>query len=572
MTTNYRHLRSSRSAVSRRSFITGASLAVPLVAAGAAGASWAKPKPGPIPVPLAAVALGPSKYAHPGMIHTLADVEATSLRVADSAQPWLGGWNRLVVNGRSGSDWQPRPLETVIRGGDGSNYGQLFPDVHAAYQNALRWRISGEAAHGAAAVRILNAWSGMLTTVTGNADRFLAAGIYGYQFANAAELVRDHPDFEFERFRGMLLNIFHPMNEHFLTNHNGAVITNYWANWDLCNMASILAIGIFADRDDLVDRAVTYFQSGAGNGSLPNAVPYVYEDEGLAQWQESGRDQAHSIMGIGLMGAFCEMAWNQGIDCYGHDNNRFLKAAEYVAKYNLGNDVPFTPYTWQSGPSSTAPHAGWQTQTVPGEGGRGQGRPVWDQILGHYSGRKGLSTPWVSQIAATLRPDGGGGDYGSNSGGYDALGFGTLMQYPAQTGRRDSRLQSFNVPDRYVRHSGSTVRLDPTTSPVKDSQFRMVPGLASQADGRISFESVDMPGYFLRHWNYQFSLVQNDGSAIFKADTTFLPVAGLAHNYLTSFRSHNYPDRYIRHKNYGLSLTTIANDLDRSDATFRMVD
>ena len=41
-------------------------------------------------------------------------------------------------------------------------------------------------------------------------------------------------------------------------------------------------------------------------------------------------------MGIGLMGAFCEMAWNQGVDLYGYDDNRFLKAAQYVAKYNLG--------------------------------------------------------------------------------------------------------------------------------------------------------------------------------------------------------------------------------------------
>ena len=569
MTTNSPYPLSSRTAISRRSLMAGASLALPLAAFAAVGASAAKDQPRP--VTLAATA-GASTYAHPGLVHTLSDIERVSAQIASGSQPWLGGWNRLAANGRSGSGWQPRPVGTVIRGGDGSNYGPLFTDIHAAYQNALRWRISGEAAHGAAAVRILNAWSGMLTTVSGNADRFLAAGIYGYQFANAAELVRDHPDFEFERFRGMLLNIFHPMNEHFLTHHNGAVITNYWANWDLCNMASILAIGIFADRDDLVDRAVTYFQSGAGNGSLPNAVPYVYEDEGLAQWQESGRDQAHSIMGIGLMGAFCEMAWNQGIDCYGHDNNRFLKAAEYVAKYNLGNDVPFTPYTWQSGPLSTAAHAGWQTQTVPGEGGRGQGRPVWDQILGHYSGRKGHDTPWVSQIAATLRPDGGGGDYGSNSGGYDALGFGTLMQYPAQAGRRISRLQSFNVPDRYVRHAGSTVRLDPAASPVNDSQFRVVPGLASGADGRISFESVDMPGYFLRHWNYRFSLVQNDGSGVFKADATFLPVSGLGHSSLTSFRSHNFPDRYIRHQNYALVLAPMLSELDRADATYRMVD
>ncbi|MDQ0633880.1 hypothetical protein QFZ40_001789 [Arthrobacter pascens] len=429
MTTNYRYLQSSSNAISRRSLIAGASFAVPLAAFGVAGASAANDNsPGHARRPLTTA--GTATYQHPGMVHTLTDLERVSNQVSAGSQPWLGGWNRLLANGRSNSGWQPRPLETVVRGGTGENYAQMYPDIHAAYQNALRWRISGDAAHGAAAVRILNAWSGMLTTVTGNADRFLAAGIYGYQFANAAELVRDHPDFEFERFRGMLLTVFHPMNEDFLTNHNGAVITNYWANWDLCSMASVLAIGIFADRADLVDRAVAYFQSGAGNGSLPHAVPYVYEDQGLAQWQESGRDQGHTIMGIGLMGAFCEMAWNQGIDCYGQDNNRFLKAAEYVAKYNLGYDVPFTPYTWQSGPkSTTAPHAGWNTQTVPGAGGRGQARPVWDQVLGHYSGRMGLSAPWVSQIAATLRPDGGGGDYGTASGGYDQLGFNTLMQY-----------------------------------------------------------------------------------------------------------------------------------------------
>ncbi|WP_251041357.1 AbfB domain-containing protein [Arthrobacter sp. ISL-30] len=333
-----------------------------------------------------------------------------------------------------------------------------------------------------------------------------------------------------------------------------------------------MAIGIFADRDDLVGRAVEYFLNGAGNGSLMHAIPFVYEDEGLAQWQESGRDQGHTIMGIGLMGVFCEMAWNQGIDCYGQDNNRFLKAAEYVAKYNLGYDVPFTPYTWQSGPSSTAPHVGWQTQTVPGAGSRGQARPVWDQVLGHYAGRRGLDAPWVRQMAESLRPDGGGGDYGMTSGGFDALGFGTLMQYSAQTGRRIARLQSFNFPDRYVRHSGSTVRLEPTALPLGDSQFRVVPGLAGPADGRISFESVDMPGYFLRHANYQFGLVANDGSAQFMADSTFLPVAGLAHSRLTSFRSHNFPDRYVRHSNYGLRLDPVVTDLDRAEATYRMVD
>jgi hypothetical protein len=306
----------------------------------------------------------------------------------------------------------------------------MFPDIAAAYQNALRWRISGDTAHGDAAVRILNAWSGTLRTVTGNSDRFLASGIYGYQWANAAELMRGYPGFDLGRLRDMLLNAFLPLCDDFLTNHNGAVTTHYWANWDLCNMCAILSIGILADRDDLVGRALDYFENGVGNGSIEHVIPFVYDDQGLAQWQESGRDQAHTIMGIGLMGTFCEMAWNQGVDCYGYGNNRFLKACEYVARYNLGYDVPFTDYTWQSGPNTTAPDAGWNTHTEISGFARGQVRPVWDLVLGHYQGRRGLLTPWTQQFAESVRPDGGGGDHGTASGGYDHLGFTTLMHAP----------------------------------------------------------------------------------------------------------------------------------------------
>ncbi|MDR7385327.1 alginate lyase family protein [Promicromonospora iranensis] len=436
MTSREEHPNTGRDGASRRAFLAGSSLALlagisgSALAAQAAAAAPANPHGAPLGGAAGGAARRASAlaYAHPGMQHTAAQLDAAARRVAAGTQPWKGGWDRLVANGRSSATWQPRPLADVIRGGDGQNYAQMYLDIHAAYQNALRWRVSGDEAHGAAAVRILNAWSGTLRSLGGNADRFLASGIYGYQFANAAELVRDRSDFDLGRFRNMLLGIFHPMNEHFLTNHNDAVITNYWANWDLCNMASILAIGIFADRADLVGRAVDYFEDGAGNGSIRNAVPFLHaEDGGLGQWQESGRDQAHTIMGVGLMAAFCEMAWNQGIDCYGYDSNRFLKGAQYVAKYNLGNAVPFADYTWQSGPNTTAPHVGWQTHTQISAASRGQARPVWAMILAHYSGRKGLEARWVRQIAESIRPEGGGGDYGTGSGGFDQLGFGTLM-------------------------------------------------------------------------------------------------------------------------------------------------
>ncbi|MFM9557234.1 MULTISPECIES: alginate lyase family protein [Streptomyces] len=364
----------------------------------------------------------PATFTHPGMLHAYGELNRAKVRVAAGDDPWLSGWNRLTANSHSASTWTPNPQATIIRGGTGENYGILYNDIHAAYQNALRWKIAGTTAHGDTAVRILNAWSSKLTTVTGNADRFLAAGIYGYQFANAAELMRGYAGFDLNRFKTMMLNVFYPLNNQFLNNHNDACITNYWSNWDLCTMNSILAIGILCDDGAKYDQAVNYFKNGAGNGAIRKAVPFLYDSQGLAQWQESGRDQGHTMMGMGQMGAFCEMAWSQGEDLYGYDNNRFMKAAQYVAKYNLGEDVPFTAYTWGTGQNCAQ-----QTHTVISSSGRGQVRPVWDLLHYHYARRRGLSVPYITRMAESVRPEGGGGDYGPNSGGYDQLGFGTLM-------------------------------------------------------------------------------------------------------------------------------------------------
>ncbi|WP_051325835.1 alginate lyase family protein [Glycomyces tenuis] len=359
-------------------------------------------------------------FGHPGMLHTQADFDRMAAKVAAGTEPWTWGWDKLVANGHSQTGWAPRPTETIIRGGDGQNYPQLYRDIHAAYQNALRWKVSGDAAHRDKAVEILNAWSATLRTVTGNADRFLAAGIYGYQFCNAAEIVRDAPGFDLGRFQQMMVDVFYPLNDWFLVNHNDACITNYWANWDLCNMASIMAIGILTDDQAMYDYAVDYFWNGEGNGSIQNAIPFVYD--GLAQWQESGRDQGHSIMGIGLMASIMEMAWNQGLDLYSARDNAFAKAAEYVARYNLGHDdLPFTTYSW-----GTGQNCAYREQTVMGAGGRGQVRPVWEMVYGHYTQRRGYAMPNVAAMAGQHSPEGGGGDYGLNSGGFDTLGFGTL--------------------------------------------------------------------------------------------------------------------------------------------------
>ncbi|MDW4906628.1 alginate lyase family protein [Streptomyces sp. ADMS] len=371
-----------------------------------------------------ATAAGAS-LVHPGMLHTRTDLDRMAKKVKAGAAPYTAGFARLTANRHAQSGWTANPQATVYRGsGSPQNYAILYNDIHAAYQNALRWHVTGESVYGDTAVTILNAWSAKLTELAGSADRFLAAGLYGYQFANAAELVRDHADFDLARFQRMMLDVFHPLSEDFLANHNGAVITNYWANWDLTAIACVLAIGILCDDRARIDRAVEYFKHGAGMGSVKNAIPVVYDDQGLGEWVEAGRDQGHALLGVGLMGTVCEMAWNQGIDLYGYDDSRFLKGAQYVAKWSMGGEVPYTANTRRKG--AVNGWSGSESATAAAGVDPAMTRPIWAMIANHYTGRRGLSATYLTRIAAQASPEGGGGDYGPNSGGYDQLGFGTL--------------------------------------------------------------------------------------------------------------------------------------------------
>ena len=351
-------------------------------------------------------------------LHTEADFDRMRAKVAAGAQPWVDGWNKLLTTGRSHLGNDPRPLATVVRGGDGQNFSQLYIDTARAYQIAVRWKVTNDVAYANKAIQYLNEWSAALTSITGNADRFLAAGIYGYQFANAAEIMRSYEGWapaDLARFQNMMLTVFYPMNHHFLTVHNGADITNYWANWDQCNLASILAIGVLCDRQDLYDEAISYYKTGAGNGASNQAVRFIHPGY-LGQWQESSRDQGHTTLGIGLAGVFCEMAWNQGDDLYGYDNNRFLAGAEYVAKSNLAdanNDLyytamPFDPYTNRHGTGLGISPAG-----LPAT------RAVWEMVRNHYVNRLGLAAPYVTMMTKKIGPEGDGGNG-------DQLGLGTL--------------------------------------------------------------------------------------------------------------------------------------------------
>ena len=404
-------------------------------------------------------------FIHPGALNTQADLERIREAVKSGKEPYSSGYNALTANSYAQLG-APRAVGTIIRGGTGDNCALLYRDAHRAYLCAIRWKISGDEAYADCARDILNAWSGTLKLVSGNADRYLAAGLYGYELACAAELIRDYEGFELERMQDMLLDVFYPMNERFLysseigDDHNGAHVMNYWANWDLCNMASSIAIGVFCDRRDIYERALEYYKYGAGNGSVFNAVPKVYEASEttlgvpVGQWQEAGRDMEHTMMGVGLMATVCEIAWNQGDDLYSWANNRFMYGAEYVAQYHAGVDVPYTTYYWYTGSGTWSEHAS--------RAGKGGVRPVFEMIYNHYKNRKGIEMPGVKALLEKdgIRPEGGAASHGSS---FDQFGFGTLL-YTREEDTNTAMLPEGKVKDgvyRIVnRNSGSVMQVD----------------------------------------------------------------------------------------------------------------
>jgi hypothetical protein len=373
---------------------------------------------------------------HVGGLHTEEDF--ARIRANLNNEPWKSGYAKLTASGLAQTNFTPYPTEYIVRGGSGENYMNAARSSHAAYQLALRWKISGNTDFADRAVYILNRWAAECKGVTGDTNMSLAAGLYGYAFAVAGELLRGYVGWapaDFETYKAWMLDVFWSKNQDFLTRHHDTRIDHYWANWDLANLASALAIGILTDRRDIYNYAVDYLQdtrNTTGTGNLFKNINNIhdYYGEELGQMQESGRDQGHATLCIALTGLICQLTWNQGDDFFGFDDNRYLKGCEYTARYNVaGLDVPFAAYIRSYGPLNAAAHINHETYTGVSPASRYTSRPMWALPYYHYTkikGVEGAKIKYTKMGVDTTFPEGGGSG-GGTSGEYDQLGFGTLM-------------------------------------------------------------------------------------------------------------------------------------------------
>ncbi|MEV6544126.1 putative Ig domain-containing protein [Streptomyces sp. NPDC051665] len=370
---------------SRRGFLgsaTGVALAAATTGAGTVAATGtAQAEVGTLSTEFA--------FAHPGILHTAEDLDRMRTAVAAQREPIYQGYQALAADSHSSADYTAANTGQITTWGRGPyNYQNEAPnDAAAAYQNALMWYITQQDKYGDKARDILNVWAKSLTGITG-ADGELGAGLQGFKLVNAAEILR-HGGYagwaaeDIARCEDSFRDVWYKSLSGYALFANG--------NWDLAAMQTVIAVAVFCDDRVMFEDAVRFAAAGAGNGSITHRVVNA-----AGQGQESGRDQTHEQLAVGLLSSVAQVAWNQGVDLFSFAGNRILAGAEYDAKYNLGNDVAFT---------ADLDRTGKYIKTSVSNLVRGISRPIYELVYAHYATVKGLDTPYTEQ--AVFRDTGG---------------------------------------------------------------------------------------------------------------------------------------------------------------------
>lgn len=220
----------------------------------------------------------------------------------------------------------------------------------------------------------------------------------------------------------------------------------------------MLAIGILTDDNFKINEAIQYYKFGVGSGMVYNGIPFTHKDpdsdEILGQCQESGRDQGHAALCSAMLSIFCRMAANIGEDLLSYADYRALSMFEYHAKYNVGaseqksadgkswymtnflynaSQVPYETLEKCTNSGDKVWSSISYEEHQNGNETRGVLNPAWELIcrLAQDAGKSAIYSTKIRDLMRTNAQrgycDGGAGDYGPDSGGFDIFGWGSLL-------------------------------------------------------------------------------------------------------------------------------------------------
>ena len=327
-------------------------------------------------------------FIHPGMLHNQAELDFVKEKVQAKEKPWIDSWNQLLKTDISSLDYESKAIEKVYRGPyekPDIGAGDMERASGAAYSQAIQWIVTGDSVHALKAIEIFNDYAYTLKFI-GDNDAKLLVGMTGTMMLNAAEIIKHTSSFwtepDLQQFEKMIREVYYETIKDWFPRANG--------NWDASMIQTMLCIAVFFDDSTLFNKTVDYFMNGETKG---NILWYINGETG--QCQETGRDQHHTFMGLGFLGAACEIGWKQGVDMYSAYDNRLALGFEYTAKYNLGFDVPFESYKTYDGRI---------VNNKISRRGRGSFYPMWEKVYHHYHDRMGMEMPYTKQVLDKVRP------------------------------------------------------------------------------------------------------------------------------------------------------------------------
>lgn len=290
---------------------------------------------------------------HPGMVHSREDLNAMRDMVWLGKGVWAEAFEKFRTNIFSSLDYQSSGALPVILS-DLENYS-LVRDSVAALQLTLMWYITGQQVYADKAKGLINDWASTLKE--DKKKDLIRIGIALQKLITAAEILRYTPasgwpnEQELSHFN-RLLNVFQDS----VDRPDGFYNQGQYA------LSAYMQIAIFQDNNEQYADAVERFfynKKGEdihrGHYDVNFSLAAMVLDSG--QLVEMGRDQGHAFGDIGLLGvngrtiaiqgtkvnARGEIVAEGGMDPFEFQHEKILKAAAYIFKYNIGEEVEFEP-------------------------------------------------------------------------------------------------------------------------------------------------------------------------------------------------------------------------------------
>ncbi len=349
------------------------------------------------------------KRSHPGIIHNMDDIKNMRKVVAE-ADPNSKAYQsflNLEKMSFASADYQPRILDPSKCSGKANMISRFKSedwidkweyDFYAMALNALMFAITEDQAHADKTAELLNLYADRVISTNTGESTPLAVGINMINYIYAADMIqslspRTFKRGEYKKICKWLVDVgVTPETENVF--FNTPAYTN--GNWGAVVLMSYMAMAVLLEDNDRYKCAIDqylYSERFEDNGTI---LHYV-DDNG--QSQEAGRDAAHAQLGLYGLNMVAEIAWKAGTDLYSAYDNRLMKAFEYIAKFNLGNDdVPFKK--WQD-KTVKRKYCYWE---VISQINRGDWRDIYDMPYNHYVNRMGLEMPYTKEVLDNVTP------------------------------------------------------------------------------------------------------------------------------------------------------------------------